>query len=127
MKDQSKIDGWVFDGYLGPTQMPAGTKFDRNFKSGCLGPGCFVCGSMVFDPDGTFHESFDCETEPNQGRWRIEGGRLVTCIGKNCTFKAKYYQFRRNQYDQIVLTKNGVDSVYDRELIYWEPHPWQDE
>jgi len=46
-------EGWVFNAFLGERFLHLKGSF-REFKAGCIGVGCNVCGAIVFDPDGFF-------------------------------------------------------------------------
>jgi len=126
-KPRPSINGWAFSGYMGDSFFQLKHSF-KDFKAGCLGGGCNVCGAHVFDPDGLYIRSTYCEgSSPDVGRWQEVGGKLIACIGSGCKPSASdpnaliYFLGANNM---ISIPEKGKIIEIENRVSYWEPDGW---
>ncbi len=126
---KTTYEGWTYTWLLEPALIEITPNLFRNFKAGCLGEGCFVCGSQAFDPDGRFHNSFDCHARPERGRWKVRGDVVLACVGRACDpIKKPLYRFRVREKEIIAECAGGKCSYTPApvERVWrWEPHDFQ--
>lgn len=129
-KSRPKQTGWAFNAYLGEKYFKLNDGF-REFKAGCIGIGCNVCGSIVFDPDGFFLRSIYCEGPDSYktGRWKKIDDYIIACTDKNCNLDISdpnILKFSMDKSGKIILEEKGSKKVLEDSLHYWEPGGWEE-
>lgn len=126
---QKSIEGWVFEPYTGPQDYPVTDWLAESFTGGCLGVGCFVCGSKVFDPGGTFWDSAYCDAPVFKGKWWRDGETIRACMTSSCNSDSEGDIVFVKANDIIsfscvteVCKKAHPSTESFAKWIYWEPH-----